>query len=141
MVRKIESLITTDMPTITLPAYINIQYILNLAPPPYSMPPFPPLPPPIHPQWFPYAHFYPFFLCIFLLILSLLLLNLIHIAQLLPLFIFKLKINSLHITHLCHFSKSKFNLKSDRVNLVAPASFCFIYPKSGRYSTNWDRKG
>ena len=41
------------------------------------------------------------------------------------------------------FSKSKFNLKSDRVNLVAPAStsVCFIYPMSGRYSTNWDRKG
>ena len=38
MGRKIESLITTDMPTITLPAYINMQYILNLAPPPYSMP-------------------------------------------------------------------------------------------------------
>ena len=41
--------------------------------------------------------------------------------------------------------KSKFNLKSDRVNLVAPAlvllSVCFIYPMSGRYSTNWDRKG
>ena len=36
------------------------------------------------------------------------------------------------------FSKSKFNLKSDRVNLVAPASpisVCFIYPMSGRYST------
>jgi len=36
------------------------------------------------------------------------------------------------------------NLKSDRVNLVARLvllSVCFIYPMSGRYSTNWDRKG
>ena len=72
-------------------------------------------------------------------------------------------------THLCPFSKSKFNLKSDRVNLL---SYCvsalltqcpgdavqtgtrkvdqarkFKFstaardPMSGRYSTNWDRKG
>ena len=42
------------------------------------------------------------------------------------------------------FSKSKFNLKSDPVNLVAPASpidICFIYPMSERYSTNWNQKG
>ena len=52
------------------------------------------------------------------------------------------------LTHPWPFSKSKFNLKSDRVNLVAPASHglvllsvCLIYPMSGRYSTNWDRKG
>ena len=34
-----------------------------------------------------------------------------------------------HYTHLCPFSKSKFNLKSDRVNLVAPASLieCLHY--------------
>ena len=33
-------------------------------------------------------------------------------------------------TQLRPFSKSKFNLKSDRVNLVAPGSLsvCFIYP-------------
>ena len=40
-------------------------------------------------------------------------------------------------THLWPFSKSKFNLKSDRVNLVAPASLIHW----ARYSTNWDRKG
>ena len=42
------------------------------------------------------------------------------------------------------FRKSKFNLMPDRVNLVAPASpiECPLYfPMSGRYSTNWDRKG
>ena len=81
MGRKIESLITTDMPTITLPAYINMQYILNLAPPPYSMPspshPYLPLTPPSpYPSslvshvslllCFPYAHFYPFFTLYFL---------------------------------------------------------------------------
>ena len=47
--------------------------------------------------------------------------------------------------HLLPFSKSKFNLKSNRVNLVASAivllSVFFIYPMSGQYSTNWDRKG
>ena len=47
--------------------------------------------------------------------------------------------------HLLPFSKSKFNLKSNRVNLVASAivllSVFFIYPISGQYSTNWDRKG
>ena len=46
-----------------------------------------------------------------------------------------------HLTLLSPFSK--FNLKFDRVNLVAPAfllSVCFIYPMCGRYSTNWDRK-
>ena len=43
-------------------------------------------------------------------------------------------------THLWPFSKTKFNLKSDRVNLVAQLSVCFIYPMSGRYNTNWDRK-
>ena len=34
-----------------------------------------------------------------------------------------------HTTHLWPFSKSKFNLKSDRVNLVAPASpiECLLY--------------
>ena len=49
-----------------------------------------------------------------------------------------------HVTHPWTFSKSKFNLKSDCINLVVPASpisVCFIYPMSGRYSTNWDRKG
>ena len=81
MVRKIESLITTDMPTITLPAYINIQYILNLTslfpPSPYttSPPSTPYLPclPPTSPYpsslvshvslllCFPHAHFYRFF--------------------------------------------------------------------------------
>ena len=40
-------------------------------------------------------------------------------------------------THLWPFSKSKFNLKSDRVNLVALASPVH----RARYSTNWDRKG
>ena len=47
-------------------------------------------------------------------------------------------------THLWPFSKSKFHLKSDRVNLVAPASpiECLLYlPMSGWYCTNWDRKG
>ena len=47
-------------------------------------------------------------------------------------------------THLWPFRKSKFNLMSDRVNLVAPASpiECLPYlPKIGRYSTNWNRKG
>ena len=52
-------------------------------------------------------------------------------------------------THLCPFSKSKSapicSIKSDRVNLVAPASqlliVCFINPMFVRYSTNWDRKG
>ena len=39
------------------------------------------------------------------------------------------------ITHRWPFSKSKFILKSDRVNLVAPAS------PVHRYSKNWDRKG
>ena len=44
-------------------------------------------------------------------------------------------------THLFPFSKSKFNLaiwniKSDHVNLVAPASPVY----RARYSTNWDRK-
>ena len=36
---------------------------------------------------------------------------------------------SLHIKHLWPFSKSKFNLKSDRVNLVAPAIpiECLLY--------------
>ena len=45
-------------------------------------------------------------------------------------------------THRWLFSKSKFNLKSDRVNLVTPASpieCLLLFP--GRYSTNWDRKG
>ena len=47
-----------------------------------------------------------------------------------------------HITHLCPFSKSKFNpptwsIKSDRVNHVAPASPVH----RARYSTNCDRKG
>ena len=45
------------------------------------------------------------------------------------------------ITHLWPWSKSKFNLKSDRVNLVAPASSIkrLLYLlMSGRYSTNWD---
>ena len=44
------------------------------------------------------------------------------------------------LTILLCTSKSKFNLKSDRVNLVAPASpyECLLfYPMSGRYSTNW----
>ena len=48
------------------------------------------------------------------------------------------------LKHLRPFSKIKFNLKSDRVNLVAPASLVerlLIYPMSGRYSTNWDQKG
>ena len=40
-------------------------------------------------------------------------------------------------THLSPFNKSKFNLKSDRVNLVAPANPIH----TARYSTNWDRKG
>ena len=49
------------------------------------------------------------------------------------------------IKHLWPCSKSKFNLKADRVNLVAPSiivllSVCLIYPMSGRYSTNLDRK-
>ena len=47
-------------------------------------------------------------------------------------------------THLWLFSKRKFNLKSDRVNLAAPASHieCLLFcPMSGRYSTNWDLKG
>jgi len=35
------------------------------------------------------------------------------------------------ITHLCHFSKRKFNL----------LSVCYIYPLFWRYSTYWDRKG
>ena len=42
------------------------------------------------------------------------------------------------------FSKSKLNLKTDRVNLVAPASpiECLLYlPNVRRYSTNCDRKG
>ena len=42
------------------------------------------------------------------------------------------------------FSKKKINLKSDRVNLVAPASpiECLLsLPNVRRYSTNWDRKG
>ena len=47
--------------------------------------------------------------------------------------------------HLWSFSKSKFNLKSDRVNLVAPASpiDCLLYLPNVRaiYSTNWDQKG
>jgi len=45
-------------------------------------------------------------------------------------------------THLCPFSKSKFNLKSDRVNLVAPASpiECLIYLPNVQ-CTNLDRKG
>ena len=36
---------------------------------------------------------------------------------------------SMYTTHLSPFSKSKFNLKSDRVNLVAPASpiECLLY--------------
>ena len=46
-----------------------------------------------------------------------------------------------HYTHLCPFSKSKFNLyeaiKSDHVNLVAPVSPIH----RARFSTNWDRKG
>jgi len=41
--------------------------------------------------------------------------------------------------------KVNSTLKSNRVNLVASAivllSVFFIYPMSGRYSTNWDRKG
>ena len=50
-------------------------------------------------------------------------------------------IKKMCFTHLCPFSKSKFNLyealKPDRVNFVTPASpvhrvWC---------STNWDRKG
>ena len=43
------------------------------------------------------------------------------------------------IPHLWPFSESKFNLKSDRVNLVAPASpiECLLYLPN----TNWDRKG
>ena len=51
---------------------------------------------------------------------------------------------SINLTHLWPFMKSKFNLKSDRVNVVAPASplsVCFMYPMSWRYSTIWDRKG
>ena len=52
---------------------------------------------------------------------------------------FFLKKFSTRKTHPWPSSKSKFNLKSDRVNLVAPASP--IYPISRRYSTNWDRKG
>jgi len=46
-------------------------------------------------------------------------------------------------THLWSFSKSKFNLKSDRVNLVAQRlvllSVCFIYPMSGRYKLGLKR--
>ena len=38
-------------------------------------------------------------------------------------------------THLSPFSKRKFNLKSDRIYIGAPAvvllSVCFIYPMSG----------
>ena len=64
------------------------------------------------------------------------------------------KIYYLIIKHLYYFNfqphqtlnKSEFNLKSDRVNLVAPAalvllSVCFSYTMSRCYSTNWDRKG
>ena len=46
--------------------------------------------------------------------------------------------------HLWPFSKSKFNLKSDRVIRVAPASPIEglpYLPMSGRNSTNWDWKG
>ena len=42
------------------------------------------------------------------------------------------------------FSKCKFYLKSDHVNLLhrlALLSVCFIYPMSGRYSTIRDQKG
>ena len=50
----------------------------------------------------------------------LLLISSVHIETHLKLFLHK---------HLCPFSKSKFNLKSDRVNLVAPASpiECLLY--------------
>ena len=60
------------------------------------------------------------------------------------------KLHLLHsstLTQLWPFSKSKFNLKSGRVNLVSPASpfECLLYlptrPTSGRYSTKWERKG
>ena len=39
------------------------------------------------------------------------------------------RLKKLYFTHLCPFSKSKFNLNSDRVNLVAPASpiACLLY--------------
>ena len=47
----------------------------------------------------------------------------------------------LHVTHLCHYSKSNiqpiWSIKSDRVNLAAPASPVH----RARYSTNCDRKG
>ena len=64
------------------------------------------------------------------------LVNLAHVALLMegPM---NLRRQSLY-THLWPFSKSKFNQKSERVNLVAPASP--IYPLTVRYSTNWDRK-
>ena len=45
------------------------------------------------------------------------------------------------ITHLLPLTKSKFNLKSDRVNRLVLLSVCFINTMSRRYSTNWDRKG
>ena len=44
------------------------------------------------------------------------------------------------VTHPWLFNKSKFKLKSNRVNLVASAS-PIECPMSGRYSTNWDQKG
>ena len=45
-------------------------------------------------------------------------------------------------THLCPFSKSKLNLTaSTLLHRLVLLSVCFIYPMSGRQSTNWDRKG
>ena len=41
-------------------------------------------------------------------------------------------------------SKSKFNLgltTSTLLHRLVLLSVCFIYPMSGRYNTNWDRKG
>ena len=46
------------------------------------------------------------------------------------------------VTHLWPFSKSKFNLApSTLLHRLVILSVFFIYPMSGRYSTNWDRKG
>ena len=45
--------------------------------------------------------------------------------------------------HLWPFSKSKFNLSltaSTLLHRLVLQSVCFIYPMTGRYSTNWDRK-
>ena len=47
-------------------------------------------------------------------------------------------------TLLWPFSKSRFNLMSDRVNLIAPASpvECLLYlPNVRAIQSNWDRKG